>query len=139
MGLRALRRHRHLPAAAALLGVLLYTALVTSHIVSQATHGAVPGAPGAAVRSVAIGDHCHDSLPASGKANGPSRGLPGSPPTKCPFCTGYAVLLIGTAGGSVDLLATEAAAQSFDNLGRAQLIYSARLPSWRPRAPPTLG
>ena len=44
MGLGALRRHRHLPAAAALLSVLLYTALVASHIVSQATHRVV-GAP----------------------------------------------------------------------------------------------
>ena len=34
MGLNALRRHRRLPAAAALMSVLLYTALVTSHIVS---------------------------------------------------------------------------------------------------------
>ena len=47
MGLSALRRHRHLPAAAALMSVLLYTALVASHIVSQATHRALPSAPGA--------------------------------------------------------------------------------------------
>jgi hypothetical protein len=44
MSLRALRRHRHLPAAAALIGVLLYTALVASHVVSQATSLALPGA-----------------------------------------------------------------------------------------------
>ena len=42
MGLRALQRHRHLPAAAALISVLLYTALVTSHIVSLATSLACP-------------------------------------------------------------------------------------------------
>jgi hypothetical protein len=137
MGLRALRRHRHLPAAAALIGLLLYTALVTSHIVSQGTHATVRGAPGAAAHSVAFGDlDCHHSLPAAGKGNGPGRTLPDSPPTKCPFCTGYAVLLVGVAGGSVDLVAAEAAAQSFESLGRAQLVYSASLPSWRPRAPP---
>ena len=37
-----MRRLRHLPVAAALISVLLYSALVTSHIVSQATHRALP-------------------------------------------------------------------------------------------------
>jgi hypothetical protein len=138
MGLKALRKHRHLSAAAALLGVLLYTALVTLHVVSQTTYGVGPDALSAAAHAVISDEPCHDSLPAAGKANDHSRPLPGSPPTKCPFCTGYAVLLISVAGGSVDLLTARVAARSFESPDRPQLVCSASLPSWRPRAPPTI-
>ena len=69
MGLRALHRHRHMPAAAALIGVLLYTALVASHVVSQATSLALPGAPGAVAQFITTGDPgCHETQPSAGKA-----------------------------------------------------------------------
>jgi hypothetical protein len=139
MGLGALRRHRHLPAAAALLSVLLYTALVASHIVSQATHRALPGAPSADVQSVAVDDSdCHDSLPLAGKAN-PNHDVPAPPQRKCPFCAGYAALHISVAGGAIGVLLADAAPHQVGSLGSAELIWSTSLPSWRSRAPPTLG
>jgi hypothetical protein len=139
MSLRALRRHRHLPAATALVSVLLYTALVTSHIVSQATHRALP-AQGADIQTVVAGDPgCHEPPISAGKVDNPSRGHPVSPPSKCPFCAGYAALQITGGGGFMDILPVEAVAQSFESLGRAQLIFPASLPSWHPRAPPALG
>lgn len=138
MSLRALRKHRHLPAAAALMSVLLYTAFITSHIVSQAAQWALP--PPDADIVVAGDPGCHDSLPSAGKGNDPGRSIPGSPPSKCPFCAGYAALHITVVGGSMGILpAVEAVAQSFESLGPAQLIFPASLPSWHPRAPPALG
>jgi hypothetical protein len=101
MSLGALRRHRHLPAAAALMSVLLYTALVTSHIVSQATHRALP-AQDADIQTVVVGDPgCHDSPSSAGNVDYPRRGHPVSPPGKCPFCAGYAALHITVVGDSV--------------------------------------
>jgi hypothetical protein len=139
MSLRALRKHRHLPAAAALMSVLLYTAFVTSHIVSQATHRSLP-AQGADIHTVVTAESgCHDSSSLAGNAHHPSRGDPVSPPRKCPFCVGYAALHITVVVGSMSILPVEAVAQSFESLGRAQLIFPASLPSWHPRAPPALG
>ena len=139
MSLGALRRHRRLPAAAALMSVLLYTALVTSHIVSQATHRSLP-APGADTQSVSVGDPgCHESPPSAGNANDSNHGLPAPPAKKCPFCAGYAALHITVAGGCVDFPLGEAPSQQFARLGSAQLIWSANLPSWHARAPPALG
>jgi len=138
MSLRALRRHRHLPAATALVSVLLYTALVTSHIVSQATHRALL-AQDADTQTVVDGDPgCHEPPISAGNVD-PSRGHPVSPPSKCPFCAGYAALQITVGGGFMGILPVEAVAQSFENLGRAQLIFPASLPAWHPRAPPALG
>ena len=69
MSLEALRRHRHLPAAAALMSVLLYTVLVTSHVVSQATASDASRADADAQPVVAGDPGCHDPLPSAGKAN----------------------------------------------------------------------
>ena len=136
MSLRALRKHRRVPAAVALMSVLLYTALVTSHIVSQATHRSLP-AQGADIHTVVTADSgCHDSLSLGGNAH---RGDPVSPPRKCPFCAGYAALHITVVGGSMSILPVEAVTQSFESLGRDQLIFPASLSSWHPRAPPALG
>ena len=65
MSLRALRKHRYVPTAVALMSVLLYTTLVTSHIVSQATQR-VLSAPDADRQNVIAGDPgCHDALSSS--------------------------------------------------------------------------
>jgi len=137
MGLRALRKHRHVPAAVALMSVLLYTALVTSHIVSQATHRAL-AAPVADPQTVIAGDaDCHDSSSAS-KAHEPSRDRPASPPRKCPFCTGYGVLNVTDVGGPVTVLTAETLDQLFTSFSGAQLVGPANLPSWHSRAPPML-
>ena len=138
VSLEALRKHRHLPAAAALMSVLLYTALVTSHIVSQATHRALP-AQDADIQTVVAGDAgCHDLPSSAGNGHHPSGGYPVSPPKKCPFCAGYAALHITLVGGSVTVLPVEIVAQRVAGFGAAQPICSANLPSWHARAPPTL-
>jgi len=137
MSLRVLRRHCHFPTAAALIGVLLYTALIASHIVSQAAHRA-PLSQVADIQNHDAGDPgCHEGpSPASNDHPGPN--LPASP-AKCPFCTGYAALHISVAGGYMDVLPFEPFDRSFASLGRHQLVYSGSLPSWHPRAPPVFG
>ena len=141
MGLSALHRHCRLPAtAAALLSVLLYTALVASHVVSQATPRVLIGAQGATAQAVlramlAATSRCTSAA----NANDANRGLPASPAKKCPFCAGYAALHLTVVGTCVDVPLGEATSQQFGGLGSAQLIWSANLPSWHPRAPPALG
>jgi hypothetical protein len=127
-------------AAAALIGVLLYTALVASHIVSQATSLATPGAPAAVAQSVATGEpNCHESLPSPGKANDSNRGLPAPPAKKCPFCAGYAALHISVVGDPVGILLDRSPAAHFGDLGDGHLIEPASSHSWYSRAPPLLG
>ena len=139
MSLRALRRHRHLPAAAALIGVLLYTALVASHVVSQATSLALPGAPGAVAQSITTGDPgCHETQPSAGKARESNRGFPASPTKKCPFCAGYAALHISVVGDSVSILWDDGTAH-FAGIAGGHLTEPASSHSWHPRAPPLLG
>ena len=140
MGLSALHRHCRLPAtAAALLGVLLYTALVASHIVSQATPRVLIGAHGATAQAEMGDAGCHESLHSAANTNDANRGVPAPPAKKCPFCAGYAALHLTVAGSCVDVLPREATSQQFGGLGSAQLTWSADLPSWHPRAPPALG
>ena len=140
MSLRALRRHRHLPAAAALISVLLYIALVTSHIVSQAILLAAPYGRGAVAQSIATGDPgCHETQPSAGKPKDSNHGLPASPPKKCPFCAGYAALNLSVVGDSVGILWGKGAARHFIGLGDGHLVEPASSHSWRSRAPPTLG
>jgi hypothetical protein len=137
MGLRALRRHLHLPAAAALIGVLLYTALVASHVVSQAKSLASPGAPGAVAQSITTGDPgCHETQPSAGKARESNRG---SPEKKCPFCAGYAALHISVVGDPVSILWDDGTATHFAGLGDGHLTEPASSHYWHPRAPPLLG
>jgi hypothetical protein len=138
MGLRALRKHRRVPAAVALMSVLLYSTLVTSHIVSQATHRELPAA-GADPQEVIAGDPgCHDAPPSATKESDPKRGHPAPQPRKCPFCTGYAAFHITVASGSVYVLPLEPLAQPSGSSGGAQLVGSPALPFWHSRAPPTL-
>ena len=140
MGLRALRRHRHLPAAAALIGVLLYTALVASHVVSQATSLALPDAPGAVAQSITTGDPgCHETQPSAGKARESNRGFPASPTKKCPFCAGYAALHISVVGDPVSILWDDGTATHFAGIADGHLTEPASSHSWHPRAPPLLG
>jgi hypothetical protein len=138
MSLRALRKHRRVPAAVALMSVLLYTTLVTSHIVSQATHRELPAA-GADPQEVITGDPgCHDAPPSAAKESEPNRSHPAPQPRKCPFCTGYAAFHITVASGSVYVLPLEPLAQLLERFGGPQLVGSPNLPPWHSRAPPTL-
>ncbi len=132
MGLRGLYRHRRLPAAAALLGVLLYTALVTSHVVSQASLAA-PNAAQASGQVAHAGDpDCHEHAPAGkGESN-----IPASPKKKCPFCAGYAALHISILGGSSGYVCSvDPGAKPFASAD-AQLFRTGGSHSWRPRGPP---
>jgi Protein of unknown function (DUF2946) len=138
MSLKALRKHRRVPAAVALMSVLLYASLVTSHIVSQATHRELPAAS-ADPQDVSAGDGCHDAPVSAAKESDPNRGHPAPQPRKCPFCTGYAAFHTTAAGDSVNILPLAAFAQPLESFGGAQLVGSPSLPSWHSRAPPTLG
>jgi hypothetical protein len=136
MSLKALRKHRRVPAAVALMSVLLYASLVTSHIVSQATHRELPAA---GAQDVIAGDpDCHDAPVSAAKESDPNRGHPAPQPRKCPFCTGYAAFHVTAAGDSVNIVPLEAFAQLLESFGGDQLVGSPSLPSWHARAPPTL-
>jgi hypothetical protein len=130
--LGALYRHRRLPAAAALLGVLLYTALVSSHVVSQASLAA-PNAAQASGQVAHAGDpDCHEhASPGKGQSE-----FPASPKKKCPFCVGYAALHISILAGALgNAVFADPGSQPFASAD-AQLIRSAGSHSWRPRGPP---
>ena len=140
MSLTALRRHRRLPAAAALMSVLLYTSLVTSHIVSRATSLAAPDGLGTIAQTVAIGEPaCHETGSAADKAKDTHRGRPASPNKKCPFCAGYGALHLSVVGNSVAIPLGEAATGTPGALRNCRLIASAGSHSWLSRAPPLNG
>ena len=117
MGLRALHRHCRIPAtAAALLSVLLYTALVASHVVSQASPLVLIGAQGADAQGVAAGDPgCHELLHSAGNANDSNRGLPASPQRNVPSapdmpaCTSPSSALVHTVHSASLRLSTSRA------------------------------
>jgi hypothetical protein len=91
MGLGGFHRHRRLASALALVGVLLYTALIPGHVVSQATAWALAGTQ--AGSELAFEPICH-----SGGTQDPSGpGKPSTPQKKCPFCTGYASFVTADA------------------------------------------
>ena len=130
MGLRALHMHRHLPTAAALISVLLYTVLATSHIVSQATRGAASSASGNVTRTVAKDEAgCHET-------GRPNRDLPNSPSKKCPFCTGYAALHLSVVSNPISITFGAATSTQLGSLGDVRQIEPADSHSWHPRAPP---
>ena len=104
MVLGDLHRHRPVPAAAALVGVLLYTALVTYHTVSQ-----VRLQLGDAKVEDAPESGCHESSAQSNTPKTSDPGAPASPQRKCPFCSGYAILhiaFVGSAPGYILLVET---------------------------------
>lgn len=104
MGLGDFHRHRRLASAFALVGILLYTALIPGHVVSQATALALAGASGPAEVETAFEPICHSgALRASkpGEPSGPNK----TPQKKCPFCTGYASFVTADAAASNAVIA----------------------------------
>jgi hypothetical protein len=99
MGLGGLHRHRRIPTAAALVGVLLYTALVTSHIVSQATFQPLTAQAGHSHFGQAAKPNCHEPTASTNKSKTSDPSGPASPQRTCPFCSGYAILHIAVAEG----------------------------------------
>ena len=120
MGLSALHRHCRLPAtAAALLSVLLYTALVASHVVSQATPRVLIGAQGATAQAVDAGDAgCHELLPSAGNTNDANRGLPAPPQRNVRSAPDMRFCTSPLPAACVDVLSDEASAQQFDRPGQ---------------------
>jgi len=104
-------RHRRLASAFALVGILLYTALIPGHVVSQATMRALAGADGQAAIEAAFEPICHHSI---ARAQDPSKpGEPSAPHKKCPFCSGYASFVTADAANySAVILDTERASPS---------------------------
>ena len=139
MSLRALRRHRHLPAAAALMSVLLYTALVTSHIVSQATQRALPAQ--ALILKLSLQAILAATIRRLRRARTGSEPRPSGSPAK------EMSVLRGICGSAHQprrrfcqlSCRSRLSPNAVAGFGDGQLISSANLPSWHPRAPPTLG
>jgi len=104
-------RHRRLASAFALVGILLYTALIPGHVVSQATARAFAGADGQAGVETAFEPICHHSI---ARTQSPSKpGEPAAPHKKCPFCSGYASFVTADAAAfSAVILDAERASPS---------------------------
>lgn len=91
MELGDFHRYRRLASAFALLGVLLYTALVPGHVISQATAFLLADEFGTALEM-----SCHEGMEVGSSAPGE----PSVPQKKCPFCKGYAPFMTALAGMS---------------------------------------
>lgn len=96
MGLGDFYRARGIAGALALVGILLFTALVPGHVVSQATAFAF-GDDGVIVAEMA----CHQGAAMPGTGNGPE--TPDTPQKKCPFCKGYAAFMVALAAAPADV------------------------------------
>jgi len=95
MGLGDFHRHRQLASAFALVGILIYSALIPGHVVSQATMHALAGADGQAGLPAAFEPICHRGVE---RTHAPSKpGEPSAPHKKCPFCSGYASFVAADA------------------------------------------
>jgi len=77
----------------ALLGVLLLTALVPGHVVSQATALTFGGDAESAAEMP-----CHDDTAMPDATGDPN--APDTPQKKCPFCKGYASFMNALAGSA---------------------------------------
>jgi hypothetical protein len=130
MGVGDFHRQRRLAGMFALVGVLLYVALVPGHVVSQALSGSLAGVQGAQAAEEPI---CHRMM---GGAKDPAApGNPTAPHKKCPFCTGYASFHAGLAAGAAAAIITaDAAAPAFASLDAAIVESAVRQP--QNRGPP---
>ena len=127
-------RQRRLAGMFALVGVLLYVALVPGHVVSQALSGSLAGMQGVQAGGAGAEEPiCHRMM---GGAKDPAApGNPTAPHKKCPFCTGYASFHTGLAAGSgVLIVAAEPAAQPFASFDAAIVESAVRQP--QNRGPP---
>jgi Protein of unknown function (DUF2946) len=134
MGVGDFHRQRRLAGLFALVGVLLYVALVPGHVVSQAMSGSLAGVQGAQAGGNAAEEPiCHRMM---GGAKDPAApGNPTAPHKKCPFCTGYASFHAGlAAGAAAAIIAAEPAAPVFASLDAAIVESAVRQP--QNRGPP---
>lgn len=97
MGLGDFHKHRRLASAFALVGVLLYTALIPGHVLSEATAAILAGGDGADVLlDAAFKPICHSDVAGSRDPSKPN--APADPHKKCPFCSGYASFVTAIVG-----------------------------------------
>lgn len=102
---------RRFASKLALLGVLLYTAMVPGHVVSQATaftgdHDSQPSVSMschegmAAMPSASTPDahHAHDAQASDTQESGGSD----APKSHCPFCDGYAAFMVTLTAATAD-------------------------------------
>ena len=110
MGLGDFHKHRRLAGVLALAGVLLYTALIPGHVISQATALLAAGE-----LDVAFEMSCHSGLAEMRDPSAP--GEPSVPEKKCPFCKGYAAFMTSLAGAcGAGILDAEHASPNFASL-----------------------
>lgn len=119
MGLGDFHNHRRLFGALALVGAVLYSALIPAHIVSQAVWGPRSLAPAAYAEVTDLAPLiCHRGSAAAEKADSPAPSQPAAPEKKCPFCTGYAAFVAATiCGAEVGILPVETASLVFNSFG----------------------
>ena len=97
MGLGDFHRQRRFAAAFAFVGVLLYTALVPGHVLSQATAFSVTDDLLVADDlGAALEMRCHNGVTKTHAPSTPDD--PTAPQKKCPFCMGYAAFMTSLAG-----------------------------------------
>jgi len=134
MGLGDFHRHRRLSGVIALVGVLLYVALIPGHVVSQALSGSLASMQAMHAGGTGAGEPiCHRMM---GGAKDPAApGSPAAPHKKCPFCTGYASFHAGLAASTAVLIvAVEPSSPTFTGFDAAIVESAVRHP--QNRGPP---
>ncbi len=134
MGMGDFHRHRRLSGVMALVGVLLYVALIPGHVVSQALSGSLASMQGTHAGDAGADEPiCHRMM---GGAKDPAApGSPTAPHKKCPFCTGYASFHAGLAAcTAVLIVAVEPASPTLAGLDAAIMESAVRHP--QNRGPP---
>lgn len=131
MGLGDFHRHRRLGSVFALLGVLIYTALIPGHVVSQALPWPSDRVQTAGIEGLTV-PICHG---AAEESSAPNR--PAAPHKKCPFCTGYAAFAVGLASScDAGIVDAELAAFTFHSQEQTFVQGVVRRP--QNRGPPHL-
>jgi hypothetical protein len=124
------KRFGRLPAMLALAGVVLYTALVPGHVVSQAS--TFVGDESVSGPAQAAHD-CHGDVAHTDGATDPAK--PSAPKKKCPFCTGYAAFLTALVNSAdAGILDAEYATPSAGHIETAINLVALKRP--RNRGPP---
>jgi hypothetical protein len=116
------RMIRRLGGALALCGVVLYSALIPGHLVSQTLQQLAQAELGT------VEVDCHEE--AGDKAN-----LPAKPKKSCPFCAGFASFQIAALGSALDPAPPQAIAGD-RHAFESQSAPSRDAPSPNSRAPP---
>jgi Protein of unknown function (DUF2946) len=124
---------RCVAAISALCGIVLYSALIPSHIVSQANSALAAGA-GKTGRVASIASVlCHEDA----NKTAPAPGAPATPEKKCPFCAGYASFVVASvAPASIAIPTVEGA--SLAQVSFDVLVVRRALRAPQNRGPPQL-